>query len=481
MAIDPPLEAGIAKVEITDRSVQPVHDPAYVKALVLRKGDVIGVLLCVDAVAIGEIGRIGNDYLPKVRQQLKGMGIPPENVLVNASHCHSVPRRDCDALTIQAVREAWSKLQPVKIGVGMAYEDRISENRRLKLSDGSEVDMRRAYSLPPDREIQKVGPIDPQVGLLRIDRMDGSPLGLVFQFACHPIMHPPSKGNSADFVGLACSAMEDALGDEVITLFVQGCAGDINPIRYKEVNRPPEAAPLANSLAISILRAHRKIPSQPNAELNFQLRKQTLPRATDYEKRIEALEAEREGIVASLQPTNINFKTFLSLYLQQKAFPEAPSHSAQSYLHDHSLKRNGIDLLDADNASATKAYLHNIEAMEKLTRLNTNLALLKKHLQTYRTQEGKDLEIEMGGLRIGDFRLVTFPGELTVEIGLRVKKAFKAPHAYVAGYTNGYIYYTPTREQRANRGYAQEDCDCLVAPEWQEMFESTALDLLEKL
>ncbi len=38
---------------------------------------------------------------------------------------------------------------------------------------------------------------------------------------------------------------------------------------------------------------------------------------------------------------------------------------------------------------------------------------------------------------------------------------------FVAGYTNGYIYYTPTADQRNNSGYAQEDCDTLVAPEWQ--------------
>ena len=74
----------------------------------------------------------------------------------------------------------------------------------------------------------------------------------------------------------------------------------------------------------------------------------------------------------------------------------------------------------------------------------------------------------MCALRIGDFKLVTFPGELTVEIGLNIKRAAGDPNAFVAGYTNGYIYYTPTVQQRTNTGYAQEDCDCMVAPEWQK-------------
>ena len=35
---------------------------------------------------------------------------------------------------------------------------------------------------------------------------------------------------------------------------------------------------------------------------------------------------------------------------------------------------------------------------------------------------------------------------------------------FVAGYTNGYIYYTPSARQMENAGGAQEDSDCLLAP-----------------
>ena len=35
---------------------------------------------------------------------------------------------------------------------------------------------------------------------------------------------------------------------------------------------------------------------------------------------------------------------------------------------------------------------------------------------------------------------------------------------FVAGYTNGYLYYLPTAAQRQIPGYAQEDYDCLVGP-----------------
>jgi hypothetical protein len=119
--------------------------------------------------------------------------------------------------------------------------------------------------------------------------------------------------------------------------------------------------------------------------------------------------------------------------------------------------------------------------MEQLTRLNTNLALLKKHLAETKAAGQPTIEAEVCGLAVGDFKLVTFPGEVTVQVGLNIKKAAQAQHVFVAGYTNGYLYYTPTVAQRLNSGYAQEDCDTLVAPEWQAIFETKALDVLQRL
>ncbi len=62
------LTAGVAKVDITDRS-GPVNDPLFVKALVISDGKTKAAIITVDAVAIGEIGHIGNDYLPNVRAE----------------------------------------------------------------------------------------------------------------------------------------------------------------------------------------------------------------------------------------------------------------------------------------------------------------------------------------------------------------------------------------------------------------------------
>lgn len=472
------LLAGAARIDITDHAAGAANDPSFAKALVLKSEGTTAVLITVDAVAIGEIGRIGNGFLATVRGRLeKEAGIPPPNVLINASHCHGIVRGDTADLVVRAVKEAAKNLVAVKMAAGSGTESRISENRRLRMKDGSEVDMRRAYSMPRDEDVAAVGPIDPQIGLLRLDRMDGSPLAVVYNFACHPIMNPPGKGSSADFPGFASKVIEEALGGGAMAFFIQGCGGDINPVRYKEVSRPADAEPLGAMLGASVLAANRKMASREGAALRVVREILSLPRAADFEKRIAASEAEQKKLLASLRPTNINFKTFLPLLIQHKMWPDFPSHHAQSYLHDG----KAITQLDTDNRASVEAYLANIQIMERLTRLATNQALLKKHWEQTQAAGRKDLPAEVCGLRIGGFKLVTFPGELTVQIGLNIKKAAKDPGAFVAGYTNGYIYYTPTAEQRLNTGYAQEDCDTLVAPEWQALFEAKALEILRKL
>ncbi len=137
--------------------------------------------------------------------------------------------------------------------------------------------------------------------------------------------------------------------------------------------------------------------------------------------------------------------------------------------------------MDDENRADLEAYRRNIDTMEKITRLNTNLALLKMHLAQNRAAGKPTVDAEVNAVRIGDFVMVTFPGELTVEIGLHLKKVSPHKHTFVSGYTNGYLYYTPTASQRRNTGYAQEDCDCLVAPDWEALFHSRALELLKNL
>jgi hypothetical protein len=476
-----PLRAGAAKVEITHLTALPVNDPLFVKAVVLRSDDATVVLVTLDAVAVGEIGTIGNDYLGKVRDRLrKELGVAPEAVIVNASHCHGVVCADVDEKTVEAVKAAVANLAPVKAGVGVGTETRVSENRRLKLKSGREADVRHAYALPPDEEVIGVGPIDPQIGVLRLDRLDGRPLAVVYNFACHPIMGVPNGGNTADVTGFASRVIEDNLGEGTVALFVQGCGGDVNPVRYKDVHQPRSAEPLGNLLGLSVVRAARAIRCDATSPLTLFNETLLLPRA-DHAERIDALLAEQSRLVKSLKGTSLNLKTFLELANKYNVSREFPSYSSHLYFTEQAQGRDDLRRLDEANRKNLRAYVENVMTMEQLTRVQTNLALLRKHQERNLASGRKPLPVEVVGLRVGEFVLVTFPGELTVEIGLRVKKASPHRFTFVAGYTNGYIYYTPTAEQLRNSGGAQEDSDCLVAPEWEPLFHAKVADVLKRL
>lgn len=476
------LQAGAAKVDITDRDAAPVNDPLYAKALVLRSDAATAVIITLDAVAIGELGRVRNSFLPNVRGRLENeLQIRPSHVLINASHCHGIVCEDVEQRAVEAVKAAWRNLAPVRVGAGRGREDRIMENRRLQLKDGREADVRHAYSLPRDEDLAGIGPIDPEIGLVRLDREDGQPLAVVYNFACHPIQGVPSRGNTADIIGFASKAIEENLGGGALAIFLQGCAGDINPVIYKDVHNPRDAEPLGNMLGLSALRALKTIATRDGGELEVVNQIIALPRATDLEQRIARIEAEQTRLLRSLKGTSLNFKAFLPLFVQYQTFADFPSYASHRYLHEKSLGREGLGKLDEENRANMDRYIQNIHTMEELTRLQVNMDLLKKH-QAANAAAGKPVvDAEVMGMRIGDFVLITFPGELTVQIGLDIKKRAPAPLTFVAGCTNGYLYYAPTAKQRNNTGFAQEDCDCLLAPQWQQIYDQAVDAILKKL
>ncbi len=276
------LLAGTGRADIT-RQTAPFNDPLYAKALALRSGQQTLVLITVDAVSIGRIGYIRDTYLQQVRDVLQQeLGISPQSVFVNASHCHGTVCEDVAERTIAAVREAVQNMVPVRAGTGAGQEVRIMENRRLLLHDGSETDVRRAYSMPWDDEVAAIGPVDPEIGLLRLDRRDGTPLAIIYNFACHPIHGVPSGLSSADFPGFASAVIEENLGHDCLAFFIQGCAGDINPVIYKDVSTPHDCEPFGNMLGLNVLRGLRSIPAdqmQTDPELQVINRSLELPRA----------------------------------------------------------------------------------------------------------------------------------------------------------------------------------------------------------
>lgn len=478
------LRAGVAVRNITaDAPTKHVHDPLYAKALVLDDGTTKAVIICADIIAATET--LVSEVRRRVQEELD---INPKNVLLNVSHNHNTwnqTARDITGRMVQAVKQAADTRVPVTIGVGAGHEDRISMNRRLRLKNGKEWTIRRANPSPLDSNVVDLGPMDPEIGLVRLDKVGGGTLAVLYNFAFHTYGGIPDGGVTADLPGFASKVIEEAMGPGVVAFFVQGAAGDITPIRYKDFDAPPPTERLGLMLGMSVIRAARKLPMKEQGSIKIISEIIELPKRQDIVARIESLEKRQEDILQFFTGigcgthgagTSLNFKSFLPLYIKHSIDPNYPSYSSYLYLSEQMAGREDLKHLDAANKKRVGKYLQCIYKMEELIRLRTNLQILKGHLSR---SDSSSLAAEIQGIRIGDFVLVTFPGELFTDVALRLKKQSPSPHTFIAAYSNGHIGYAPTADAYGSEAY--EDALTRLDPQWQQLYETKALEIIRKL
>lgn len=479
------LHAGTAKREITvcEPGIE-VNDPLYARALVLDDGKSKIAIISMDAIAIGTLRDIGNDFLGKLRILIENeLDIPVTNVLVNATHTHTTDPMLCPPdeqleRTFAAVCAAARNMVRVKFGAGSGYEDRIMVNRDLRMKDGTYWTIRQANPCPPDADVAELGPVDPEIGILRFDRLDGSPLAVVYNFACHPMIGVSGNRVTANFPGFASKMIEETLGYEVMALFLQGACGNITEVLYKDVNRPRNSEPVGIMLGQSVLNAVKKIHTG-DAALSVISENIALPRRTDIPERIAALLHEQARLLESMRFTSLNLKTFLPLYIKHALAPNCPADYSYRYLQEEQTGCGELSAMDAENRRNIDKYLQNIYAMEKLSRIQDDIATLKRH-QAINEQAGQALiQAEVLCIMIGDCVLITAPLEALVEIGLNVKKASPCKHTFIAAVSNGYMYYGPPASHFGKGGY--ESNECFLAPEWQEIYESAAAGIVHRL
>ena len=242
------LRAGVAKVDITPpvgvylsgglrkRASQTVGTPLYAKALVLdnsetQMGFLALDLLIIDKETVASAGEI-------IKAQT---GMDMENIMVSASHTHNGPYTTTNVFDgdggvdkewfstlpgkmAEAVSSAHSSLTEVKIGTAKGHEESISHHRRMKMKDNSAWN---DWLRPPKDQIVGVcGPIDPEVGVLKVEKMDGSTLGAIINFSCHNNAGGIA-GISADFGGYAMEVIERVEGNSSVALFTPGACGNI--------------------------------------------------------------------------------------------------------------------------------------------------------------------------------------------------------------------------------------------------------------
>jgi hypothetical protein len=468
-----------------------VDDPLFVRALVLDNGERKIVLLTMDVTAVGSrsitqyiLNDSADDFVPNLRGRIADeWGIPGSNVTVSASHTHPPGRLLADDdeqldRSMAAIGQALASMTPVTVGVGIGRnEDTV--NRTMLLKNGTDYTPRGPYPPPPDELIEGLRPVDPEIGVLRFDRLDGRPLAVVYNFACHLSLESPRQVITAGWPGVASAYLEAQLGGEAAAFFVQGALGDTEEAQSHDREQPKSCCQFGTALGESVLRAWRGIEPSGNTALNVISRTVEMPLRTDIPEVIAAIEAESAGLKASLRYTSLSFKQFLPLYLKHVLHADYPSHQPFRYLRADETGDLAFRTMDERNRLAVDKYLESLQAMEKMARNEENIATLAKHQEIIDDIGAATVGLEIQAIRIADSVFVTAPMEILAETGLKIKQTSPHDHTLIAAICNGYLHYSPPASYYPRGGY--EVTECLLAPEWEAIFDATVKELLAQV
>ncbi len=276
--------AGFGKADITpDRPVPTIYtkqnaplisviiDPIHARTTYMNKGDEKVVIVSCDLLALPTW------FTDAVKDDLAQLGIPQDRVAINCSHTHTAPQiiflraieSTDDAYNnfvkdriVQSVKDAMADAEPATIGFGKI--DAPLNVNRLRIGRLNDVNSLDTPS----------GLVDQQLIVIRIHQSKSKTIGLIYNFAAHPLtVSANTNVISADYPGYT-SAMLEAEPDIKFAQFAQGCGGSMNPRIHGDKTVTTE---FARRLADYVKQASIGIRMQANPKLAMKTEAVHLP------------------------------------------------------------------------------------------------------------------------------------------------------------------------------------------------------------
>ncbi len=435
------MKVGSAKVDITPPLTIPhlgyvprqgkfkgIHDPLYARAIVFDNDDLRFVLISADSIGYNnEVLGEGRNFTAEVRERIKKQtGIKYENIMLASTHAHSVPETTgitrlldvpsasswlevlIDQLS-SVVEMALSNMNSAKLKAGIGETKGIAKNRR---KGNMSIEMQR-----------ELGLIDESVGVLLCEGNESS--DVIINFACHPVTVQVQSLVSADYPGVATKFVENSIYGCRNCLFLQGSAGNINPMR--------------------------------DDTRDFR----------DVELYGKILGGEVVKLVSILSAPNINFmedrisSVSKIIMLPSRDLPD-PEPFRQEYQKALKDAENSKDEISKYNALRIAGYNREI-----LNRIERGTGPIPAEIQVF---------------RIGELAIVGIPGELFVELGLQIKRNSPAPYTFISETTNGWIGYIVSSGTYQEGGYEVSPGPwSMTNEEGGQIIVKTALELITEL
>jgi neutral ceramidase len=226
-----------------------VRDPLFCKALYLSDGEAEVAFVALDGIAV--VAHFVENLV--ARQAALGGHLKEDDVMVFASHSHSGPgavtklrlwalaAMDLHVAAVenalaegcaQALWAAQSNAGPARVGSSTGTLKNASKNRRASVSPYVTADT-----------------VDEELTLLRVDRENGEPLALLWNYAIHGTsLGPENLRFSGDVMGAANAALAARL-PTTTALFANGAEGDAAPATNSEGSMEALGARIADAVA----------------------------------------------------------------------------------------------------------------------------------------------------------------------------------------------------------------------------------------
>ena len=443
------LQAGAATSNITPwlgvtmpgsfhpRYGEDVHDELLAKALVIDNGDVRIAMVTCDLIAIPEA--IANAVKARIEERC---GISPECVMVNATHTHSgagvsnllgmgedegyttwLPLKVADAVEL-----AVKRMQPARAGFASVMEDRISFYRRWLMKDGT-VRMNPGLNNPD--LVRPMGEIDPELAMMYVEGVDGTPISVVASFSLHYVGTGSVGEVSADYFGQFFNLMRHYLGGNCVPILWNAASGQINNNDYsgERIWRDrghPRARRMANVLAGHVL---------------TEIQLMDLDEGLALEAVTGTLEFSRKVIT----------ETDLDIAEQILAGGYEYEEGPFSWVVGQPVRKDRVGV-----------YARQCQRLAALP---------------------EQMTAPVQAIRLGDAAILALPGEIFVETGLRIKAQTSASPLMLVSLANGSIGYVCTDEALTQEGGYETwaSLSSLGGVGTVPAMESLSLSLLESL
>jgi neutral ceramidase len=376
--ITPPLGVELSGFAARKGVAEGVHDDLHARALVVQGSDTAIAVLAASVLFVDQ------ELVDGIREEVaRSTGLPGDHILVAATHTHSGPKSggEYDASfkeeCVRCLVEAWERRAPGRIGAGVTTVEDVGRNRR-RLDYGGL-------------------PVDPEVGILKTEDLEGNLTGLLINYACHPTtMGPHNLQITEDWPCYSIRRIREQVGEGVVVAYVNGAEGDINPgygSGLSAIGAPIPirtfafAEKIGTRLGLAVLEALPAIATDSVVAVRTVSRRVDLPCRTTFPVSLATAESRKTATEQFLEK------------LPEDA-PLIQQHQAE------------IDVFFAG-------------------------MLLNCAKRFYGDEWEPAVSVELQSIQLGDTALTSFPGEVFSQIGVAAKQQSPFAKTFVVGVANG--------------------------------------------